>query len=77
MLKKISYIVICTDLAKEQPDFNNPKGPRELLCIDAALLDGAFVTSKKAKGLGSNENCLGVNRDFPFYKLSSFLKILI
>lgn len=76
-LSKPKYIAICSDLAKEQPDFSADGGPRNMLCLDAALLDGAYVTASRAKGLGKfDEQHLGTGRQAPFYPLSSFVKHL-
>lgn len=72
-LRKAKYVAICSDLSDEQPDFANPKGPRNLLCFDAALLDGAYVTSSKARGLVKSTNHLGQGRDFPFSPLSDLM----
>lgn len=43
LLRSLQYVAICSDLAAEQPDFASNNGPRSLLQIDAALLDGAFA----------------------------------
>ncbi|HRC73512.1 MAG TPA: hypothetical protein PK880_13420 [Candidatus Competibacter sp.] len=76
-LLKPKYIAICSDLAKEQPDFSAVTGPRNMLCLDAALLDGAYVTASRAKGLGRlGENHMGMDRQAPFYPLSVFVKYL-
>lgn len=76
-LQKPKYIAICSDLAKEQPDFSADGGPRNMLCFDAALLDGAYVTASRAKGLGKfDEEHLGSGRQSPFYALSSFVRHL-
>jgi hypothetical protein len=76
LLNRARYVAACTDLAEEQPDFSNREGPRNLLCLDAALLDGAYVTSSKAVGLGSDDNHFGSNRSAPFYKLTKFITML-
>lgn len=76
LLKRIRYVAICTDLAEEQPDFARDEGPRNLLQIDAALLDGAFVTASRAKGVISSANCLGPRRDSAWNWLSDFVKVL-
>lgn len=71
------YIAVCSDLAQEQPDFSADCGPRNMLCLDAALLDGAYVTASRARGLGGvNEVHLGSARGAPFYPLSAFVKYL-
>lgn len=75
LLRKVKYIAICSDLAEEQPDFGSDTGPRELLKIDAALLDGAYVTASRARGLGDRV-CMGPKRTAAFCKLSSFLSVL-
>ena len=76
LLEEFKYVGFCTDLAEEQPDFSNVSGPRNLLCLDAALLDGAYVTASKAKGLGQGDNHFGPQRDAPFYPLSKFVEML-
>jgi hypothetical protein len=76
VLSKAKYVAACTDLAEEQPDFSNESGPRNLLCLDAAILDGAYVTSSKAKGLGGDDNHFGESRTNAFYPLSKFLSML-
>lgn len=76
LLSKAKYVAACTDLAEEQPDFSNVDGPRNLLCLDAALLDGAYVTSSKATGLGNDENHFGAIRSAPFYPLTRFISML-
>lgn len=75
-LKKLRYIVICSDLAEEQPDFSAEGGPRNLIALDAALLDGAYVSASKAKGLGDDDNHLGPTRRSAFYPLSKFYRHL-
>jgi len=77
LLKRAKYVAICTDLAEEQPDFASAEGPRSLLQIDAALLDGAYVTASKAKGVYSTGNYFGANRDAAFHPLSDFVGGLI
>ena len=72
-LRNVKYISICTDLAEEQPDFAAETGPRNMLCFDAALLDGAYVTASRANGVSASENCIGLERDAPFHRLSAFL----
>lgn len=75
--RKPKYIAICSDLAKEQPDFSAESGPRNMLCLDAALLDGAYVTASRAQGLGDpTEQHIGSSRKAPFYPLSAFVKHL-
>jgi hypothetical protein len=71
-LRKVKYVAICSDLAAEQPDFSSEDGPRNLLSLDASLLDAAYVSSSRAKGLGTGKNHMGLERDFPFFPLSSF-----
>ncbi|WP_459856359.1 hypothetical protein [Humidesulfovibrio idahonensis] len=72
-IDSVKYISICTDLAEQQPDFAADGGPRNLLCFDASLLDGAFVTASRARGVTHSDNCLGSTRDAPFHRLSSFM----
>ena len=69
-LKNINYIAVCSDLAEEQPDFSRSEGARNLLCLDASLLDGAFVSSSGARGLGREGYPLGFERAHPFYVYS-------
>lgn len=76
ILSRAKYVAACTDLAEEQPDFAGHDGPRNLLCVDAAILDGAYVTCSTARGLGSDENHFGENRAQAFYQLSKFLEML-
>ncbi|OGH39047.1 MAG: hypothetical protein A2905_00410 [Candidatus Levybacteria bacterium RIFCSPLOWO2_01_FULL_36_10] len=77
VLTKAFYVSACSDLAVEQPDFRTQTGPRNLLCIDAALLDGAFVTASKARGLGSDKGpVIGNDRISAFYPLSRFFLLL-
>lgn len=77
VLTKAFYVSACSDLAEEQPDFKTHAGPRNLLCIDAALLDGAFVTASKARGLGTDSGpVIGNNRTSAFYPLSRFFLLL-
>jgi hypothetical protein len=76
-LEKLRYIAICSDLAKEQPDFSDEGGPRNLIALDAALLDGAYVTASRAKGLGKDPNHQGFNREHAFYPLSTFCESLV
>jgi hypothetical protein len=76
LLAKLKYIAVCTDLAEEQPDFANVNGPRNLLCIDAALLDGAYVSASNAHGLGDGEPHLGPARVAPFHPLSQLFASL-
>jgi hypothetical protein len=76
VLERVKYVAVCSDLAKEQPDFRAEVGPRNMLQIDAALLDGAYVTASRARGLGSGGNKIGSDRDFAFYPLSNFFSLL-
>lgn len=76
LLSRAKYVAACTDLAEEQPDFSNATGPRNLLCLDAALLDGAYVTSSKAVGLGEDDNHFGAHRTAPFYPLTKFTSMM-
>jgi len=70
-LEKCKYVAICSDLAKEQPDFIG-ENPRNLLSFDASLLDAAYVTSSKAINLKDSEQHFGFTRDYPFNRLSRF-----
>ncbi len=73
LLRRVKYVAVCSDLANEQPDFGNDSGPRNLLKIDAALLDGAYVTASRARGLPTD--CighLGGVREHAFYRYSCF-----
>lgn len=76
ILSKAKYVAACTDLAEEQPDFSREDGPRNLLCLDAALLDGAYVSSSRAIGLGYDNNHFGAERNSAFYPLSKFVEML-
>ncbi len=76
-LEKVKYIAVCSDLAKEQPDFARESGPRNMLCVDAALLDGAFVSASSAHGLGRDKGKIGSDRLAAFYPLSSFYRMLL
>lgn len=77
VLKHVKYIAVCSDLAKEQPDFGTDAGARNLLQIDAALLDGAYVTSSRARGLPTDcTNHLGDVRQHAFYRYSCFYEYL-
>ncbi|MCA9288732.1 MAG: hypothetical protein KDA05_09125 [Phycisphaerales bacterium] len=76
VLGKMKYIAICSDLANEQPDFGSDTGARQLLRVDAALLDGAYVTSSRARGVADSGAHLGTSRSEPFYFLSCFGKHL-
>ena len=78
VLERVSYIAACTDLALEQPDFADDAGPRNLLQIDAALLDGAFVTGSTTRGVlgAATHGAVGPDRDAPFMMLSTLLPIL-
>jgi len=76
LLRRIKYIAVCTDLAEEQPDFASSSGPRNLLLIDASLLDGAYVTASKALGVSNDKPLIGPNRSAAFHSLSSFVSML-
>ena len=76
LLSRAKYIAACTDLATEQPDFRGESGPRNLLNLDAALLDGAYVTASRAQGLGEDENHFGKDRTHAFYPLRKFIEML-
>lgn len=72
-LSRMKYIAVCSDLAQEQPDFGTDAGARNLLQIDASLLDGAYVTASRARGLPTDcNNHLGDVREHAFYKYSCF-----
>lgn len=76
-LEHVRYVAVCSDLAQEQPDFATDRGARNLLQIDAALLDGAYVTASRARGLP--EDCkdhLGDIRQHAFYRYSCFYRYL-
>lgn len=75
-LKRPKYIAVCSDLAEEQPDFSATSGPRNMLCLDAALLDGAYVTASRAKGLGGTGTHLGHDRSAPFFPLNTLISHL-
>ena len=73
LLEKVKYIAVCSDIAVEQPDFGTDAGARNLLQIDAALLDCAYVTSSRARGLP--DDCvaqLSEVRQHAFYRYSCF-----
>jgi hypothetical protein len=73
LLEKVKYIAVCSDIALEQPDFGTDAGARNLLQIDAALLDCAYVTSSRARGLP--DDCvaqLSEVRQHAFYRYSCF-----
>lgn len=73
VLRRMKYIAVCSDLAEEQPDFGTDRGARNLLQIDASLLDGAYVTSSRALGLPQDcTNHLGDVRQHAFYRYSCF-----
>ncbi|MCW2949391.1 MAG: hypothetical protein JWN41_404 [Thermoleophilia bacterium] len=77
-LAKARYIAICTDLAEEQPDFASEVGPRNLLRLDAALLDGAYITASGARGIVLAETfALGHERNHAFGWLSEFVERLL
>jgi hypothetical protein len=77
LLSRLKYIAVCSDLAEQQPDFGTDAGARNLLQIDAALLDGAYVTSSRARGLPLDcTNHLGVVRQHAFYRYSCFFEYL-
>jgi hypothetical protein len=76
MLERGKYVAVCSDLAEEQPDFQGESGPRNLLRLDAALLDGAFVTASRARGVSRDSPCLGRNRAAAFHYFSQFAEEL-
>lgn len=75
-LSRLKYVAVCSDLALEQPDFTSQEGPRNLLALDASLLDGAYVSASRAVGLGNDTNHIGFERQSPFYPLSFFFNML-
>lgn len=76
-LEKIKYVAVCSDFAEEQPDFGTDAGARNLLQVDASLLDGAYVTSSKARGLPRDcANHLGAVRQHAFYPYSCLFNYL-
>lgn len=76
-LKRVKYVAICSDLAKQQPDFGTESGARNLLQVDAALLDGAYVTSTRAKGVATHGKHLGHDRESAFFRLSCLIEYLM
>lgn len=76
-LRHVHYVGICSDLAEEQPDFGADSGPRSLLQIDALLLDAAYVTASKAKGLLDEGPHFGPRRIRAFHWLHRFAEDLI
>lgn len=71
------YVAVCSDLAREQPDFSTDAGARNLLQIDAALLDSAYVTASRAKGLPVDcGDQLDEVRQHAFYRYSCFFEYL-
>jgi len=77
ILARAKYVAICSDLAQEQPDFGTSGGARMLLQVDAALLDGAYVTASRAQGVASTGRHLGHDREAAFFRLSNFLGYLM
>lgn len=76
-LERLKYVAICSDFAEEQPDFGTEAGARNLLQIDASLLDGAYVTSSRARGLPDDcTNHLGEVRQHAFYRYSCLFQHL-
>lgn len=76
-LRHVHYVGICSDLAEEQPDFGSDKGPRSLLQIDALLLDAAYVTASRARGLLNEGPHFGPQRVQAFHWLHRFAEDLI
>lgn len=77
-LERMKYVAICSDLAEQQPDFGTDRGARNLLRVDASMLDGAYVTSSRALGLPNDcSNHLGDIRQHAFYRYSCFYEHLI
>ena len=76
-LSRLRYIAVCSDFAEEQPDFGTVAGARNLLKIDASLLDGAYVSSSRAGGLPDDcDNHMGDVRPHAFYRYSCFYDYL-
>jgi len=76
-LERLRYVAVCSDFALEQPDFGTEAGARNLLQIDASLLDGAYVTSSSARGLPLDcTNHLGEVRQHAFYRYSCLFQHL-
>lgn len=77
VLDRLRYVAVCSDLAEEQPDFGTDAGARNLLQVDASLLDGAYVTSSRARGLPSDcTDSLGDIRAHAFYRYACFFDLL-
>ena len=77
VLDRLRYVAVCSDLAAEQPDFGTDAGARNLLQVDASLLDGAYVTSSRARGLPNEcTDSLGDIRAHAFFRYSCFYKVL-
>jgi hypothetical protein len=77
-LARLKYVAICSDFAEEQPDFGTDAGARNLLKVDASLLDGAYVSSSRAKGLPNDcSDHLGDIRQHAFYRYSCFYQHLV
>ena len=78
LLERVRYVAICSDIAQQQPDFGTEAGARNLLQIDAALLDCAYVASSRARGLPPDcANQLNAVRQHAFYRYGCFLDHLI
>jgi hypothetical protein len=76
-LSRVRYVAICGDIAAEQADFATDAGARNLLQIDAALLDCAYVASSRARGLPDDcQGQLGAVRQHAFYRYACFLEHL-
>jgi len=74
-LSRCKYVVVCTDIAEEQPDLAHE--PRNLIKIDAAVLDFAFAS------LGPEATFLGVDfgrdeggRNHIFHRLSAIVDLI-
>ena len=76
-LARVRYVAVCSDLAEEQPDFATEAGARNLLQVDASLLDGAYVSASRARGLPDDcTDSLGDVRKHAFYRYSCFYERL-
>jgi len=77
-LARLRYVAVCSDFAEEQPDFGTDAGARNLLKVDASMLDGAYVTSSRAKGLPADcKDHLGDVRQHAFYRYSCLYHHLV
>lgn len=77
-LQRMKYVAVCSDLAAEQPDFGTQAGARNLLQIDAVLLDGAYVSASRALGLPADcAHDLSEVRQHAFYRYRCFYSHLL